>query len=135
MFRFVKFFALAILGAAISFGASQVAAQDDPHAVDLKLVAKQGQSLIYAFANPKDVASPDQIVRQFRFVCDQQGTSVCVINFWKNEADAPRALPMTDRQVNSQFLSYTRNRNTSHEELLKSRENGTDAMDEYPIAK
>lgn len=103
----------------------------NPKTVELIITRHAAMSWLYALADPNDKTPPDRIADQLRYECDVAGTSVCVMLVWKNIHEAPTTMPMTDKQADDQYLSYTRNLNTHFEELLVS--NGKGGMDDYPI--
>lgn len=105
----------------------------NPHTVELKITRHKGMSWLYALADPNDKTPPDQIANQLRYECDVAGTPVCVMLVWKNIDEAPTTMPMTDKQADDQYLSYTRNMNTHFEELLVSNGDGKGGMNDYPI--
>ncbi len=88
---------------------------------------------MYALTNPNDPAPPEKIAQQLQYICDGTNFPVCVIMVWKNAADTPTALPMSDRQADAEYINYTRNRNTNHEQLLVG--NGKGSMSEAPFAR
>lgn len=42
---------------------------------------------------------------------------ICQVHFWASDLDAPRRLPMTDRQVNSRLAIWQFNANTGYRSL------------------
>lgn len=106
------------------------AARKDPQTIAMKLVEQHGKMRSYAFANPSDATPPEKVLPQLRFFCDEMKSTVCIINVWKNEADAPKVYPMSQQEADAEYLSYTRNLNTGLEQLLVSDGKG---MNEFPI--
>lgn len=109
------------------------AMRQDPKIVELKLVGRQGHAEMYALANPADPATPDKIAKQLQYICDATNFPVCLMMVWKNAADAPTALPMSDRQADAEYINYNRNLNTKHEQLLVG--DGKGNMNEFPFAR
>lgn len=70
---------------------------------------------IFAMIIPAN-ATADDLAMAARDQCGQR--EFCQVHGWVNEADAAKALPMTDREVSALSFQYAHNRNTGFENRL-----------------
>jgi hypothetical protein len=53
-------------------------------------------------------------------LCGRRGIRICYVHFWVAGTDAPKSLPMTDEQVESEVAVWQYNGNTGFRQFLWS---------------
>lgn len=77
-----------------------------------------GQGQVDFVVAARDLAKNASLLEsQMRAFCDvrHRGADFCQIMAWSDSRKVPKALPMTDAQVETQLAQYNRNTNTGHD--------------------
>lgn len=82
---------------------------------DLEMTGQQGVHVFMAVSKPW---AEDQafIERTVRGICS--GKRICISHIWDKKSGAPKAFPLTDKQVKDELATFQMNKNTGREELL-----------------